>query len=276
MHPNPIEGVEFDQSLDLLQNIALDKAVVAVAGSTYQLEMKAKSGDLYTGDLIRLQSEALPSRLKRGEKATKLTLAADEALGHHAGFIFDPVSKLLGMEIKLQAAGILKLAEVIGQLAHQPYCLGLPLLTTAGVNALAGTKNGTLQFRIADPASLNAVDPDLGTVRDNLVYLKEMVDGAYVSVSVGAGPRREGLKQEKLVRAVNWLLGERDAKRGKVRSVRVVQPHEAEPVLDFVNARFAEADTLPITGDPETDWPAREQLLRSALTKARKHVHIDQ
>lgn len=275
MRPNMVDGVEFETSLEAAGALADEATVYELAGSFYQLDMKDRDDDLFFGDLIRLQSEALPSRLKRGGKASRLQLDEDEALGHHAGFIYDRASKLLGIEIKMQAAGILKLADIIGGLATHPICLGLPLLTTNGVNALAGTKNGTLSFKIADPADLNTIDPELATVRDNLVFMKEMVDGAYVHIAIGAGPRKEGLAENKLIKTINWLMGEKDAGRGKVRSLVVRQPKETEPLLDFLNARFSESEVLNFTGDPDTDWPVREALLRTALAKAKPHVKID-
>lgn len=270
-----VDGVEFETSLDVAATLTDDATVLELAGSLYQLEVKPKKDGLYFGDIIRLQSEALPSKLKRGGKASKLELGENEALGHHAGFIYDPVSKLMGLEIKMQAAGVLKLADIIGGLAGHPICLGLPLLTAHGINALAGTKNGTLSFKVADPASLNAIDPELANVRDNMVFLKEMVDGAYVHIAIGAGPRKEGLVENKLVKTINWLLAEKDAGRGSVRAITVNQPREAEPLLDFLKARFSESEVLNITGDPEADWPVREALLRTALGKAKPHVHIN-
>jgi hypothetical protein len=275
MHPSVVDGVPFETSLQAISALEIADTSLELAGSSYQLDMKGQADGLHFGDLIRLQSEALPSRLKRGGKAARLQLDEDEALGHHAAFVYDPASKLLGMEVKMQAAGIIKLTDIVGALAHHPICLGLPLLTTNGLNALAGTKNGTISFKIADPAGLNAIDPELASVRDNMVFLKEMVDGAYINIAIGAGPRREGLEDAKLVRLIGWLLGERDAKRGKVRSLVVSQPHEAETMLDFVNARFSDSKVLNITGDPDADWPIRESLLRTSLAKAKAHVHVN-
>lgn len=275
MRPNMVDGVEFEASLDAASALSDEATVIDLAGYSYQLDMKPKADGLYFGDVIRLQSDALPSRLKRGGKAAKLKLGENEALGHHAGFIYDPATKLMGMEIKMQAAGVLKLADMIGLLAKQPICLGLPLLTTNGVNALAGTKNGTISFKVADPAGLNTVDPELASVRDNMVFLKEMVDGAYVHIAIGAGPRKDGLMENKLVKTINWLLGEKDSGRGKVRSLTVSQPHEAEPILDFVKARFSDSEVLKFSGDPDADWQARQTLLKTALSKAKTHVHVD-
>lgn len=269
-----VDGVEFETSLDVVSKLANEATVLELAGALYQLDAKPKQDGLYFGDIIRLQSEALPSKLQRGGKASKLDLGENGALGHHAGFIYDPATKLMGLEIKMQAAGVLKLADIIGGLAKHPICLGLPLLTTHGINALAGAKNGTISFKVADPASLNAIDPELASVRDNMVFLKEMVDGAYIHIAVGAGPRKDGLAENKLVKTINWLLGEKDAGRGRVRAITVNQPREAEPLLDFLNARFSETEVLNITGDPETDWPVREALLRTALGKAKPHVQV--
>lgn len=227
------------------------------------------------GDVIRLQADALPSRLKKGGKAQRLSLGEGEYLGHHTAFIYDPATKLLGFEVKPAAAGLVKLAYLVSQIAKHPQCQALPVLYQAEMNRLAGTKNGVLSFKVADPASLDAFDPELRSLRDNIKYIRDMVDGAYIHVSIGAGPRKDGLAGEGLMKTIGWLLGERDAKRGKVRSVKVKQPHEAEPILDFLNAQFKDTLVLELSGDPEKDWVLRENFLKSALARAVKHVNIE-
>jgi hypothetical protein len=267
------DGVDFSTSLEAAFAVTGADLVKVLDEVRYQLEPhSAGNASPICGDVIRLQSDALPSRLKAGEKARKLTLGANEYLGYHTAFIYDVDKQLLGFEVKPAAAGLVKLTTLIAEIAkHQP-CLALPVLTEADINKLAGTKNGSVSFKIADPASLSTVDPELATVRDNLANLRDMVEGAYVTVTVGVGPRKDGLDVPKSRRLISWLLGEKEAKRGKVRDVRVSQPHEAEPILDFVKAQFRDSKVLDLKGDPDKDWPLREAFLKSALAKAKNHV----
>lgn len=274
--PAAVEGVEFTDSLRAAFRLLGEQATSKLEGGYYQLEAhSAPDASPIVGDIVRLQGEGLPSRLKRGQKAKRLTLEEDEYLGYHTGFIFDPVTRVLGFEVKAAAAGLIKLTELIATLARHPPCQAFPVLSENDMNRLAGTKNGVLRFKVADPASLSAIDPELTTTRDNLEFLKEMVDGAYISVAVGVGPRRIGLSREPLLKIVGWLLGEKEAKRGKVRSIRVGQPHESEPVLDFVKAHFKDSTTLELSGDPDDDWAIREAFLHAALAKANRHVTRD-
>ncbi|RUV84588.1 hypothetical protein EOA75_28205 [Mesorhizobium sp. M1A.F.Ca.IN.022.07.1.1] len=267
------DGVQFDVSLQAAFALSGEHLVKELDEVRYQLDPRTSANAApICGDVIRLQSDALPSRLKAGEKAKKLTLAEGEYLGHHTAFIYDTEKHLLGFEVKPAAAGLSKLTTLVAELANHQPCIALPILTESDINKLAGTKNGAVIFKIADPASLNAVDPDLGEVRDNIAFLKDLVDGAYVTVSIGVGPRREGLTVPKIRRLVGWLVGEKEAKRGKIRDVKVSQPHEAEPILDFVKAHFRTSQVLELSGDPDTDWPKREQFLRSSLAKAKQHV----
>lgn len=276
MVPAPVDGVEFEASLRAAFRAAGDQNTAQIEDGFYQLETHSDpDAPLLLGDVIRLQNEALPSRLKRGERAQRLVLGDNEYLGHHTGFIFDPQSKVLGFEVKAAAAGLVKLTELVSSLARHSPCQALPVISKNDMNRLAGTKNGVLRFKVADPASLSCIDPELETTRDNLEFLKEMVDGAYVSVAIGVGPRRTGLSHEPLLKIVGWLLGEREAKRGKVRSIRVGQPHESEQILDFVKAHLKDSEELELRGDPAHDWALREAFLRSALAKANRHVSRD-
>lgn len=273
LYPGLEDGVDFEVSLDGAFALKGGSLVSKIEDVSYQLEPQSDIGAaLMLGDIIRLQSEALPSRLRAGEKAKQLKLDENEYLGHHTAFIFDREKHILGFEVKAAAAGLIKVMEMVASLVKHTPCQALPVLTESDINRLVGTKNGTISFKIADPASLNTVDPELGALRDNIAFLRDMVDGTYVTVTVGVGPRRDGLDVSKVRQTVSWLLGEREAKRGKVRDVRVSQPHEAEPILDFVKAQFRVSEILDLTGDPDNDWPKREAFLKASLAKAKAHV----
>jgi len=276
MLPAAVDGVEFADSLTAAFSLPEERSSADLGGVSYQLERHSTTDSApFIGDVIRLQSDGLPSRLKRGQKAKRLTLEEGEYLGYHTGFIFDPATKVLGFEVKAAAAGLTKLTELIAALSHNAPCQALPVLSVNDIDRLAGTKNGVLRFKLADPSSLSTIDPELEGMRDNLEFLKEMVDGAYISVAIGVGPRKIGLSKDPLLKIVGWLLGERESKRGKVRSIRVGQPHEAEPVLDFIKAHLKDTASLDLSGDPEEDWASREAFLRSALAKANGHVKRD-
>lgn len=273
LHPAPDGGVGFGESLRLAFDEPENARFRELEDVFYQLTGdSAQKGNTIVGDVIRLQNEGLPSRLKAGGKPRSLTLGVGEYLGYHTGFIFDVKRSLIGFEIKPAAAGLQKLLGLVGELSKQEPCSPFPVLKQHALNQLAGTKNGTFQFKIADPVSLQTVDPDLGSYRDSLVELKEMVDGAYVNVAVGVGPRKDGLEHKVLRRLVDWFLNERANNRGKVRSLRVVQPHEQEPILDFIKAQVKSRATLDIVGDPAKDWLVRLKHLKKALAGAKQHV----
>jgi hypothetical protein len=273
VYPALTDGVAFDVSLDAAFSLTGQKLVRKIEDTSYQLEPRSNVGDdIIFGDIVRLQSDALPSKLKAGEKAKQLKLGNGEYLGHHTAFVYDREKRLLGFEVKPAAAGMIKVMELVASLVSHQQCQALPVLTESDISRLVGTKNGTISFKVADPASLNTLDPELGTVRENMAFLRDMVDGAYITITVGVGPRKDGLDVSKSKRLISWLLGEREAERGKVRDVRVSQPHESEPILDFVKAQFRSSETLDLTGNPDTDWPKREAFLRSSLAKAKVHV----
>jgi hypothetical protein len=273
LYPSPGGGLDFGESLRLAFEEDEAKRFREIDECWYCLSgAKGQTGNVLSGDAIRLQGEALPSRIKVGEKPHALTLGADVYLGHHTGFIYDKKYSLIGFEIKPAAAGLQKLLSLVAEISKQQPCIPVPVLTKNAVAQLTGTKNGTFKFKIADPVTLSAVDPDLGSYRDSLVALKEMVDGAYVNVAIGVGPRRDGLKKEKLRKLVNWLLNEKASDRGKVRTLKVIQPHEQDGILDFIKAQVKSKAVLNIVGDPDKDWVERRKNLTKALAEARQHV----
>lgn len=239
----------------------------------YQIVIdKDQTGPFYVGDVIRMQGVGLPSRLKKGGKAQKLQLERGEYLGYHTGFIYDTEYDLLGFEIKPSAAGLNKLLALVSHITLIDNFATVPVITQNDLTRLADAKNSRFSFKVADPSSLQAVDPKHATIRENLNELKGMVDATYLNITVGVGRRKHGLEKSTLMQLAGWLLGEKDAKRGGVKSVKAFQPKAAEQLLDFVKAQVKDSSVLPLTGLPDDDWKLRSEFLMKSVKEARKHV----
>lgn len=149
LFPALVDGVDFEVSLDAAFGLAGQNLVCEIEDTSYQLEPRSAVGaKVMYGDVIRLQSEALPSKLKAGGKAKQLKLAAGEYLGHHTAFVYDRGKRLLGFEVKPAAAGLIKLTELVSSLVSHEQCQALPVLTESDISRLVGTKNGTISFKV--------------------------------------------------------------------------------------------------------------------------------
>ena len=210
LHPSPNGGAAFGDELRSALKVDLAGRVRELEGSLYQLDGEsAQTGNVLLGEALRLQGEALPSLVTVGTKAKPLILKAKQYLGHHTGFIFDEKTGLLGIEVRPTAAGLQKVLQLVAAISSQEPCIPLPVLTTRALERLSGTKNGAFTMKVADPAALTTIDPELGSLREDLMHLKEMVDGTYITVTVGVGPRPSGLKVGKVKKSLDgsWANG---------------------------------------------------------------------
>ena len=256
------EESDFWQALHTANSKTGDERVCDIDGSFYQLgENSQIIGDLFIGEVIRLQREGLPSRIQKGKPASELKLQLDEFLGHQAGFVYDKTSKALGVEIRPSAAGLAKTLITLQRLAKESSFVALPLLKKHTFDMMTQKKLGTFSFKVSDPVSLQTFDPGLENFRENLLSLRDMVNGAYLNVSIGVGSRREGLSRDSLMKYAGWLLGEKAANRGKVKKIRISQPGEEEAFLDFIKAQVTWQNDLNLTGLLSKDWETRKEAL---------------
>jgi hypothetical protein len=78
LYPAPNGGLGFGESLRLAFDEPEEVRFRELDGGLYQLVGSAdQNGDVIVGDVIRLQGEGLPSRLKAGGKPRSLRLDGD-------------------------------------------------------------------------------------------------------------------------------------------------------------------------------------------------------
>ncbi len=264
---------DFWQALHTANAKTGDERVCDIDGSFYQFGEDAQIvGDLFLGEVIRLQGEGLPSRIQKGKPASELKLQSNEFLGHHTGFVYDKATKAIGIEVRPSAAGLAKTRITLQRVASESSFVALPLLKKHTFDMMTEKKLGTFSFKVSDPVSLQSFDPGLTSFRENLLALKDMVNGAYLNVSIGVGSRREGLSRSSLMKYAGWLLGEKAANRGKVKKIRISQPGEEEAFLDFIKAQVTWQNDLNLSGLLAKDWKTRKEALTQAMGKAKPHV----
>lgn len=271
--PLEADDMSFSEALDICSDRPESECVAEINEANLQLHVSPRdSGNRYLCDVVRLQNSGLPSLIQPGRRAARLRLREGQYLGHHTGFVFCRRTNLIGVEVRPTAVGLYRVLTLVETLAASGPFNPSPLLTRDAMEELAATKTGKLSIKIADPASLRSVDPELVSLRESLVELKEMVDGTYVNLSIGVGRRTEGLEREGLLKRIGWLLSERAAERGKIKTLKVVQPHADSPILDFIKVHVKSEETLALTEDPDADWGTRAAFLKRALANARTHA----
>ena len=267
----PSFGAALQQLLDA-DEAKLEQKVDDVLIRAGQLE---KNGDRISGDLIRLQSDNLPSLVEGKNKPKKLTLPNNGSLGHHAAFVYDASIQMLAFQTTRSSVSLTRfnlfLAAVCGCKPFGFY----PVIKAAELKQLNSISPKKLMIRIADPHKLDVVEDYQRELRDSLVNLRELADGLYVQVTIGLGRKRGELDKPKLRKFIGWMLSERESSRKRVRQVKVIgkDASEEDVPLDFIKAQLGEEENLDLSrGDPEDKYKKRLKFLEKSLDKNMKQL----
>jgi hypothetical protein len=121
-----------------------------VDGTVIRATGLAIDGNRISGDLLRLQSDNLPTLVNRGNKPKKLTLASGNALGHHAAFVYDVSLRILAFQLTRNAVPLgLFNGFVTTACACKPFGFG-PVIKAAELKQLNKMTPKTMVIKVAD------------------------------------------------------------------------------------------------------------------------------
>ena len=230
-----------------------------------------ESGDRYAGDLVRLQTDNLPSLVENKGRAPKtLGLAADAALGHHAAFMYDASIKMLAYQFTKNSVSLGRFNAYIQACCGCDLFAFYPVIQASDLKQLNKMTPKTLLLKVADPDGLDAVESDEKKLKAALKNLRELADGMYVKIQVGLANKKGQLSKKSLSSVVGFLLGQRDSKRGKVQTIQIIGKDldQDDVPLDFIKAQIGESETLSLgSSDPSENYKKRRDFIEQSLDK---------
>ena len=212
------------------------------------------------GEFVRQQTENIPPIAPEGGPLE----GQENPLGHRSAFRYHAQSSILLLESRpsgltpIRVDGLVK-ARIAN---HKGYYLS-PVVTE---DALHRLRNGTprrVQFRVAKPSNMNAVEGDERMLSENLARMANNFGGLTVETTVGFPPgNRDGaLNFSAINRAVRWATGNRD----HVEKFKVKISEEEEPI-DVFAEQLKVTETLNLENlDVEANYVARRDLLARAF-----------
>lgn len=247
-----------------------------INGTPVQATNLAVDGGKYSGDLLRLQSDNLPTLVNRGTKPKKLALASGAALGHHTAFLYDSSLRILAFQLTRNAVPLSLFNGLVTSICNcMPFGFG-PVIKPSDLKQLNKMTPKTMLIKVADPVRLEAVEDDQRKLRTALLNLRSLADGAYVRVQIGLGNNLGELNKGSVGNVVTWLLGQRDMKKGKVTTIKVVgkDADERDLPLDFIRAQIGDAKNLPLgrAVGPDQNYETRAEFILESLERHRSEL----
>jgi hypothetical protein len=183
--PKEAAQANFEACLTRIKAIG-DNPGRTVDETTVQASNLAIDGDRFSGDVVRFQTENLPSLVEnRGGKPKKLALSSEQALGHHSAFLYDKSIKILAYQIARNAVPLSMFNGYISAACSCPGFGFLPVIAASDLKQLNKITPKTMLIKVADPDSLEAIEDDQRKLRNSLRNLRGLADGVYVKVQIG-------------------------------------------------------------------------------------------
>ena len=213
------------------------------------------------GEFVRQQTENIPPIAPQGGPLE----GQENPLGHRSAFRYHAQSGILLLESRPSGLTPIRVDGLIkARLApHRGFYLS-PVVTE---DALYRLRNGTprrVQFRVARPANMQAVEgDDERMITENLARMVNNFGGLTVETSVGfpQGQRGGRLDMNAINRAVRWATGNRD----HVEKFKVKIAEEEEPI-DVFAEQLKVTETLDLENlDVEENYNARRNLFARAF-----------
>jgi hypothetical protein len=260
----------FEACLTKLQSLG-ENPGRTVGEVTVQANSLTINGDRFSGDVVRFQTENLPSVVaNRGGKPRKLELGPEQALGHHAAFLYDQSIRVLAYQIARNAVPLSLFNGYISDACSHPGFGFLPVLSASNLKQLNKITPRTMLIKVADPDSLEAIEDDQRKLRNSLRNLRGLADGVYVKVQIGLANNKGQLDKSAVGNLVSWLLQQRDDRKGKVGLVQVAGKdfQEGDVELDFIKWQIGESKRLSLkSAGQDENYGTRLDFLTECIEK---------
>lgn len=237
---------DFGACLEKVQGLG-DVPGRKVGDTTIQANNLTLNGDRYSGDLVRFQTENLPSLASNtGTKPTKLDLPPGKALGHHAAFVYERKLRILAYQIARNAVPLSLFNGYIAAACTHAGFGFLPVIGASDLKDLNKITPKTMLIKVADPDALDAIEDDHRKLRSALRNLRTLADGVYVKVQIGLANNKGQLDKAAVGNLATWLLEQRTKKIGKIGLIQVSGKDFAEGDidLDFLKVQLGESRRL--------------------------------
>jgi hypothetical protein len=253
------------------QNVAREVEETAV-----QAMQLVQNGTRISGDLIRLQSDNLPSLIESlGKTPTKLPLPASAALGHHTAFLYDISLRKLAYQLTRNAVPLALFNAYVSKVCDGcPPFSYQPVIRASKLKELNSMTPKTFLLKVADPEHLDAIEDEEKKLKASLKNLRTLADGVYVKVQIGLGNRQGTLNKTRLRSLVGWLLAQRDINQGRVGTIKVIGKDFAEGdiPLDFIKAQLGESKNLSLgSAGPDENYKKRAAFIEESFDQ-----HLDE
>jgi hypothetical protein len=255
----------FEACLQKLQELG-ENVGRKVADITVQANGLKVDGDRYSGDLIRFQTENLPSLASNtGQKPRKLVLDKDDALGHHAAFVYERKLGVLAYQIARNAVPLSIFNAYVATACTHPGFGFLPIIGASTLKELNQITPKTMLIKVADPDALDAIEDDQRKLRSSLRNLRKLADGAYVKVQIGLANNKGHLDKGAVGNLASWLLEQRAKKKGKIGLIQITGKDfaDGEVDLDFLKVQLGDSKRLSLkeAGQDENFGARRDFLM---------------
>ncbi|MFN4281856.1 MAG: DUF6731 family protein [Alphaproteobacteria bacterium] len=271
-HPNG-GGLGFSACLDQLNDLDLEERELEVADDiVLRLERYNPQPRYVIGEVLRRQSQNLPSRAPRGRSAQRLGVGS---IGHSSVFLYDSNLSILAIQIGRNGITAGRFVKYVSSVLDVPEFQALPVIKRDAWELLQRSNLRSIQVKVASPEDLAAAEGAAGGVRDGLIALKEVARSAFVEATLGMSHGDRDLPRNRVMNILRYLVREKDEDRGGIKKVKARIVPDGEGQAEFLNileAQMGDSRTLELPDDePNASYDIRAEFITRTY---RAHLNI--
>lgn len=246
--------------LDRLEKWALPGREKDVSGVMLRLEHLEKHGDLYLGDLTRVQKDNLPG-VVTDKGIDPLPV---RKLGHYIGFCYDAIA--VQFDLHTRVGMVVKYFTEVSGKADYRY---LPILNRASIEKFGKEHVKSLDVRVSKMRNFSKAEPDQTDFESSIGKMAKMYDAPVIRIRLSSKSRKKPLDRNAVLGTVRRMLAlkEETDSVGKLEA----STWESEHAYKFLTQLLVSKSSLSLPNNSPNDHRAK----RLARIKECYDEHID-
>jgi hypothetical protein len=281
LNPNP--SLNFEDTLEQINNLSPKKRVQEVLGKYTYLNKLEREGEFYFGEIIRIRMIDFPLIADLNGESEEFILRSDQGLGERAAFLFHPNTQVILLQTNPLAISPIvfsRYIELCCNLGNSNFAFD-PILEENSMQRLNSfTEIEEFEIHVAglDNAGLLREESNDNGV-DEMLNLYTKFQAPTISFKISRGQRKTSDIPVPIVRDFARLWQRKTAssvqnhKKNKPRSERAniirltgSTPEETNVYVDLLNDRMREKVRIE-ERNRNLDYPTRITILRTAWNR---------
>ena len=238
-------------------------------GVLFRLHQAVDEDGFIVGEFARRQMENIPPEATQ-DAIEPLPIADDSGIGHMAAFAYDPIDRVLALQMNRRCASANRIAAYL-RIVNQTWLYSLsPIASGDAWERFNSGRPRRISFGISNAQAVRRIEGQENGLLSTITNQALSVQGTVVRVEISVGrERRSFLDRTAVTRAIAQLTGLRGGD-SDVTNLRVAsKPEDGGSIdeIDFLEEFLSEQDNFTLPKDPLQNYNIRKTFAKLCLQR---------